>query len=311
MQGQVRPALSFMIEIDRSYAVKNFQLKPSLIKVQERLTYEEADRRLEAGESSLSLLYNITAELEARRFEQGGFRVEKRDAAVQLAPDGELKLVEIDENAPSRALVAELMVLTNRVLAQFTSENKIPIPYRSQAEPDQDKISRISSIPAGPARDYAVRGTLKKSTVSFVPDRHATLGITGYTQATSPIRRYLDLCIQRQVLCFLQHGKNLYSEEQFAKLVAETEEPLRKATAVSRESKRFWLLTYLGKMARSAEPLRGTVVRNDLNTPLMELDHIYTVCFAQTRKKPALGDKFNLRLVSVDPRYDSVRLEEI
>ena len=59
------------------------------------------------------------------------------------------------------------------------------------------------------AFDKAVK-SLKKSKMTLVPSRHAGLGVDCYTQFTSPIRRFTDLVMQRQLLAGIEGSDYLY-----------------------------------------------------------------------------------------------------
>ena len=309
--GQPRPAFSFLCRFDRNYKLLDFEMLPSLVNVRQRLSYEEVDSLLEQNDPRFLVLYNMACSLEAERFEKGGFRVNKRDATVVLGPDGGLELMEIDESAPGRALIGELMVLVNRLLAEFAAQHKLALVYRGQEQPDAAAgAPSLQQLPPGPARDYAIRSHLKKSVSAFEPLPHATLGLQAYAQATSPIRRYTDLLNQRQILHYLCSNKACYSAAELESLCRQLDEPLKTALAVTRESKRFWLLRYLQKMVAKKEKITGTVIRTDLSNPLLEVDKIYLPLFAKFSRKPALGEQIALKVASLDPRYDYVRLEE-
>jgi exoribonuclease-2 len=202
-----------------------------------------------------------------------------------------------------------MMVLANKIMAEFAAHNRIPVMYRGQERPDDEgaDLRQEGQAPAGPAKDFSARTRLKKSSVSFEPQHHAGLGLDAYIQATSPIRRYLDLCHQRQFISFLQHGKPCMNQEEFEAIANELEMPLQAASLASRETKRYWLLRYLEQRPRG-EPLEGTVVRTDLKTPLVELDEVYMTVLVRLPAKAALGQRVTLKVTSVDPHADYVRL---
>ena len=50
---------------------------------------------------------------------------------------------------------------------------------------------------------FARRRTMTASQPSSQPGRHAGLGLDQYVQATSPLRRYLDLVVHQQLRAFL------------------------------------------------------------------------------------------------------------
>jgi exoribonuclease-2 len=311
VEGQPRPAVSLFFQVDHGYRITASRICPSVIRVKRRLTYEQADHMLESGDSELGLIYNIASGCEAKRFEKGGFRVDKRDVNVVLGPDRSMKLVETDENAPSRRLIGELMVLANKTCAEFGIQHGLPLFFRSQEGPGRGLLQQIARVPEGPAADYALRYQLKKSIVAPTPAWHATLGLEAYAQCSSPIRRYSDLCNQRQILHFLRTSQKLYNTTQVSALIQQLEEPLKRATRLSRESKRFWLQQYLKQTLRRGEAIPATVLRTDYQNPLVELDIVFFSSPARVHSKVQPGDRINLRIEAIDPRYDVIRLEEV
>jgi exoribonuclease-2 len=267
------------------------------------------DDLLEAGDPSLLVLHDIAAALEERRIRNGAMRVHKREV-VPFFEDGKVRLLEIEEDSPARLLVSEMMVLANTVMADFAAARGIPVLFRGQERPDDlndDDAGKGAQVPEGPAKDFSARTKLKKSSVSFEPIRHAGLGVDSYIQATSPIRRYMDLCHQRQILSFLKDGRASISHEDFERIAAEVEVPLQEAGLASRETKRYWLLRYLEQRERN-KPIEGTVVRVDLKTPLVELDEVYMTVLVRFPQKVSLGQRVTLRITAIDPHADYVRL---
>jgi exoribonuclease-2 len=307
--GVVRPCLSVLVSLSESLEVLSTQVCGSFIRVARRYTYDEVDDLLEAGDPSLLVLHDIAAALEERRIRNGAMRVHKREV-VPFFEDGKVRLLEIEEDSPARLLVSEMMVLANTVMADFAAARGIPVLFRGQERPDDlndDDAGKGAQVPEGPAKDFSARTKLKKSSVSFEPIRHAGLGVDSYIQATSPIRRYMDLCHQRQILSFLKDGRASISHEDFERIAAEVEVPLQEAGLASRETKRYWLLRYLEQRERN-KPIEGTVVRVDLKTPLVELDEVYMTVLVRFPQKVSLGQRVTLRITAIDPHADYVRL---
>jgi exoribonuclease-2 len=276
------------------------------VKVAKRYTYDQVDELLEQGDASLLLLHDIAAAAEERRLRQGAVRVQKREV-VPFLKDGKVLLQEIHEDSPARLLVSEMMVLANSAMADFAREHNIPVLYRGQERPDDGRDSQTSSAaPEGPAKDFSARTRLKKSSLSFEPEYHAGLGLNAYIQATSPIRRYMDICHQRQLLAFLRTGTPWIARAELEQVVAEVEMPLQAALLASRETKRYWLLRYLEQRGRN-QPIEGTVVRTDLKTPLVELDEVFITVLARLPQKASLGQRVSLRVSSIDAHADYIR----
>lgn len=308
--GKVRPVVSCFFELDQRLQIVKSSLALALIKVTSRLSYDQVDEMLAAEDHDLSLLYNIASQCEQDRIERGAVKVQKGDATVIIGEDQRLSLVEIDEQSPARSLVGEMMVLANGSMARLAAEHGIPLIFRGQPAPDRGR--KIDPrIPEGPARDYALRALLKKSTTGLLPQLHASLGLEAYAQVTSPIRRFADILNQRQLLDWLVYGKPRYAADQLSQLSEQLEEPLNKANQVSRESKRFWMLRYLEEYARTGKSIGGTIIRTDLKNPIVELEDTYLTLPVRTDRQINPGDHVSIRVVSVKPHEDQARLEII
>lgn len=317
-KDEVRPCLSCLFELSPNFEVRTERIVPSIIKVAQRLSYDQVEALLDANSPLATQLYQIAAECEHKRIERGALKVFKRDLLVYVDDAGHCSIREFDEHGPARSLVGEMMILANSLLARYAAEHSLPVVYRRQEGPDDDQLSAESPV-EGPAADYAERSRLKKSTTSLEPGRHASLGLDAYIQGTSPIRRYLDLCNQRQILHHLRSGQPFYSADEMETILAKTDEPLANANALSRGSKRFWLLRYLeqrlqarqdvGKM--KYDQIRGTVLRTDLKNPLIELDEVFLSTIARIPFRVSPGDALTFKIVGVDARGDYLRLEAL
>lgn len=306
LAGAIRPTLSVIVSLTPSFEIISSAITPAFIKVQQRYSYDEVDELLENGDATLLLVHDIAAACEERRIRSGAIRVHKRDA-VPFFENGSVRLLEIDEDAPSRMLVSEMMVLANKIMAEFAAEKRLPVMYRGQERPIEDVVAGTSDTPEGPAKDFSARTKLKKSSVSFEPQYHAGLALNAYIQATSPIRRYIDLCHQRQFVEYMKSGRPWLSREEFEPLASELDLSLQAANLASRETKRYWLLRYLEQRGRG-KPIEGTVVRTDLKSPLVELDEVYITTLVRTQSKVKLGDRLTLKVTAIDPHTDYLRL---
>jgi exoribonuclease-2 len=309
-QGEVRLCISVILQLNSSLEVVHSEVLPSCIRVAQRLSYDDVDRLLEEGDSTLLTLHEIAAACEARRISSGAMRVHKREAVPFKESDGSIRLLEIDEDSPARILVSEMMVLANQVMAEFAAKHHIPVLFRGQERPQDSAPAGQQEAPEGPAKDFSARTKLKKSTVTFEPQWHAGLGLAAYIQATSPIRRYLDLCHQRQFVSYLRSGKPWATRAELEEIFHEVEAHLQAATVASRETRRYWLMRYLEQRER-AKPIVGTVVRLDLKTPLVELDEAYLTIFARVPKGTRIGAQLSFRISSIDPRGDTIRIEAL
>ena len=79
-------------------------------------------------------------------------------------------------------------------------QNNLALPYRGQLKPVLPSEEELAGIPEGYCRNVMVRGRMVRSSITTdAPSPHAALGLSGYVQFTSPIRRYGDLLAHWQI----------------------------------------------------------------------------------------------------------------
>jgi exoribonuclease-2 len=309
VEGKFRPCLSCIFEIDTDYNITAAEIKRTVIKVDERLSYNAADRFLEEGHQVLDVVYQIAARREIQRMEDGAIKVNKREAFVTLGPRRQINLIEMDENSPAHVMIGELMLLVNKTIAEYAMNNGLPMIFRGQEKPEQDMDTVSLGIPDGPAKDFSMRVNLKPSSSSCEPVHHASLALNAYVQATSPIRRYSDLLNQRQIATFIEKGSCALTLEELDSLRPLVDENLRTGMLISRETRRYWLLRYLQQQVKHSNAITGTVVRNDLKFPLVELDVVYFTAIVKTQEVLQLGQRVDLKISAVDPLGDYIKVE--
>ena len=79
-------------------------------------------------------------------------------------------------------------------------QNGLALPYRGQFEPNLPSEEELEHVPAGVCRSVLLRSCMVRGTVTTNgPSPHAGLGLDGYVQFTSPIRRYSDMLAHFQL----------------------------------------------------------------------------------------------------------------
>ncbi|HVA40195.1 MAG TPA: ribonuclease catalytic domain-containing protein, partial [Candidatus Binataceae bacterium] len=222
--GERRPVLSTSVLLGPHGELLDSTISPLNLRIGRRLSYAQADRILggdEAAEdevaSALRRLYEAALELRERRRRAGAILVQRREPKVRVHGD-EIEIEVIDNNnSPSRLLVAEFMVLNNFVAASYAAEHRVPIIYRVQPA-------------AGDAG--AVRARL-----SVYPEYHAGAGLQYYAQLSSPIRRYADLVLQRQLVSALADSSAPpYDADGILAVLANTENAEAEAKELERRA---------------------------------------------------------------------------
>ena len=85
---------------------------------------------------------------------------------------------------------------------------------------------------------------LPPASLESAPRRHAGLGLTAYATLSSPIRRYVDLLNQGQLISFLRDGIPRLNAEALAALLPMVSTRLDAAAQVQRFRPRYWKLLF-------------------------------------------------------------------
>lgn len=311
VEGEERNALSCFITFSRDREIIDYKICRTLICSQKKLSYTEVDKLLSPPVGDIGTLYEIAMSYASLRLSQGGMKIPKRMAKAVFEnkedyPNTSFHLEDYNETTPARELVSEMAILANECFAGYAAENQIPFYYRAQEAADEEKLASLSSVPPGPAQDYVLRTSLKRSFVEMAPAPHATLGVPQYGQVTSPLRRYADLINQRQIAAHLSSKDLPYNTEQLQHVLAEISEQLEWAKNLTRNTHRTWMLRGLKQIKN--EPLMATVIKDDGKRYLVELDKVYIPALLKSSEKLQRGDQVKLEIQNVDPRYDYLKL---
>lgn len=247
---QARPAMRTTAWVDAEGRIERYQISQTSITVQKRLDYDTADRLLAEGgdqtADALRLLSQAAALLLARRRAGGALSFQQREFKIQVTDDGAtISVKPIAVGSPSRALVAEMMILANSLAARFAQEQQIPIIYRVQAPPSE-KPPDVE--PGDPAAFAKLRGLLQPAALSLNPARHSGLGLEAYTQASSPLRRYTDLVIQRQIHAGLAGEPAPYAADELFKVLGTAEATEREIKRLESTVTARWALEYVSRL---------------------------------------------------------------
>ena len=306
--GESRAALSVMARISVSGEVLDWDVAPSVIKSRAALSYEEAERAQgDPAHSWHELVSGLAAVgdiLRLKRERAGAVTIDRPEMAIQIATSGEIE-VGVVTRTPARRTVAELMILCNSLLAEFCKRESLPAAYRSQPTPDLG--DQEPDLEAGPFSWFLTMRRLPPAELSTRPGPHGSLGVPAYLQATSPLRRYPDLVVQRQVSRFLKSGQALYCEEQVASVAQRADVQLREIASIEESRRRYWFLKYLRQQLQkdSSEPdkaLYDAVVldRRPRRPALLELSRFPFRFRSELPEAVLPGEHVVMRLHGVD-----------
>ena len=257
--GEDRPVLTTDVRLSADGALVEASIYPARIPIMRRLDYGQVDRILNSGASAgddaaatVSRLHAAAIQLRQRRRTAGAVLVQRREAKVRVRGD-DVEICVIDNASPARTLVAEFMVLSNFVAARWAAANRIPIIYRVQPQLGGDLASQ-------------------RPRLSLHPEYHAGIGLDFYAQLSSPIRRYADLVLQRQLLGALNHRDNqtpIYTVDELLAVLAGAENAEASGRELERRAKRYWILRYLERHALDG-PILAYVAREGQSAELAD-----------------------------------------
>lgn len=318
IQGEVHCALSFGVCLTEAGAIDDYTIAASLVKPTYRLTYEDVDEMLDLGiqaEPELMAIAHWAKVREQWRASQGAINIHMPETSIRVSQENEESFIDIKvlDDSPSRELVAEMMILAGEVAARYGQANELAMPFRSQPQPELPPDEELMQLPSALVRYSAIRRCMPRSEMGTTPARHATLGLEGYSQVTSPIRRYTDLLAHFQIKAHLRGEPLPFSSDEITELTQGASSGAYEAVLVERQTKRYWALEYLRRQGSAS---LWTVL---LLRWLREGDRLGLVLFEDLglelpmrfERNIELGERLQVRITHSNPRQDIIRMAEV
>jgi exoribonuclease II len=274
-EGGLRPALSLYCIVNReTQEIVATETRAERVFVKNNLRHNTLDEvvteeTLAAGtgeyphKEDIAVLWPFAQALfEKRQQARAGYglrREVQRNTDFNFYVEGEhVTITPRRRGSPLDMIVAELAILANSTWGAFLHDHGVPGIYRSQ---------RAFGAPTGPKRT--------RMQTNAAP--HEGLGVAQYAWSTSPLRRYVDLVNQWQLLACVEHGVAAKLVAPFkpkdADLFAVVQGFDETYTAYADHQRRmeyFWCLRWLQQEMRGEagrEPRRefpASVVKDDL-----------------------------------------------
>lgn len=229
-------ALSFRIQLDEESQIVDCDVFKTSINVK-RLTYAQTEQQKDSSE--LKVFFELARKNKIRREKNGAVTIQMPEVNIFVDKNTKKVTVEPDVKYESNEMVAECMILAGEAVARFAFKNQIPFPFVSQEKPDFP-----DNIPQGWAGNFAKIKCMRKRSVGITPAPHAGLGVSFYSQVTSPLRRYGDLIAHQQLRAFIDK-RHLLGKDEMLERVAAGDAASIAAKKASRFSDTHWKLVYL------------------------------------------------------------------
>ncbi|WP_413677838.1 ribonuclease catalytic domain-containing protein [Prochlorococcus sp. MIT 0916] len=297
-EKEMRESLSLGVIFNEDGSVDSTEIVQSIIKVNFRLNYTEADELIDYApkeEEDLSIISNILQSRKCWRKNSGAMEILESFGKI-IVEDNNPRLKIIDPTL-SRQLISEAMILYGNLISNFTRVNKIPVPYRVQQRIDRVPQDNINNTENKFLYNFILKKTMGKSYYSIKPMPHKSLGLTSYLHATSPIRRYADLLVNYQLKRYLNNN-DLISKEDVEQMTLEINNKGRQNIMRYREDQKYWLIKWFKKNSFKEYNviLLNWVNKYEYICILYFVEyHFSTICNLKSIKNLNIGDSFNVQ----------------
>lgn len=363
-EGVERLTLSCIMDIDEEGQMTDYRLVPSRIKSTARMTYGNVNRILEGDLEMIRrykhlvekfhMMHDCALVLRKRRFAEGSIDFDRDEAKIKVDEQGRPVEVTLRERGEAERIIEDFMVTANVCVASHLLHLDIPSLYRIHEAPMLKKMREFSKL--AQILGYKLKGSLadihpmqlQKCLEAFKEEEsypvistmmlrcmqkakydshcvgHFGLALREYTHFTSPIRRYPDLIVHRQLrkYCFIGmvDAERIKEDEELMELLGEeTSYTERKAVDAEREvedmkkaefmstriGQRFngviSAITKFGFYVELPNTIEGLVHVQDLPDDYYEYDaESYCLRGERSGKVYRIGQSVSVRVVSAD-----------
>ena len=242
-----RACLTVEIILDNKGIKQSHKFFQSVIKSAKRLTYEEVEEVITNKHSIynfdksilnvINSLYKVYNLLEIQREKRGALNLNLPEKVISFDDSGWPKNVNTIYGITSNKIIEELMILANVAAAEEINKTTINSVYRVHEPPSQEKykilidligkplaniligkvphpllMNRILKQSVGTPEQEMINQSILRSQSQARYDNentsHFGLALKNYVHFTSPIRRYADLLIHRQIINIIKKNKD-------------------------------------------------------------------------------------------------------
>lgn len=241
--GVDRLAVSVFMAVDTRGDIHETRFERTRVRSRRRLAYEEVQASLDGGralgdgiDDALRTLDDLARQLRRRRDERGSLDLDLPEARVVLDADGAPLDIQKVDRLEAHRLIEDWMIAANEAVARACQARGLPALYRVHEPPVRErteelrdfllrlghKLPRRKTLAPADLQHLlqVVRGRPEEHLVSTVVLRslqrarydganlgHFGLASRAYLHFTSPIRRYPDLVVHREVVRTLVRGE--------------------------------------------------------------------------------------------------------
>ena len=305
VKGFKRLAISLFADFDRDWNLNYYRFIPTIVRIEKQLTYDQVNA-VYVDDPILSPLYRLSQALRQKRAANSALLIPLPEIHFGFQNNSGLHVSLIEQDTPARVMVSECMILYNWLAAKFASEKALPILYRSQKPPQEilfdDESKYIYYV-------FQQRRKLYPLSINTIPQPHSGLGVDVYTNATSPLRRYMDLLVQRQIHSDMLKEKPIYTESRLKELSMLIQQTLKDIDLMKRNRIRYWILKYLaGRISDSFNAIVFQKLKYKYLIILTDFLFVADLPIGSSLELSA-GEEINVVVKKSDPRDDILILE--
>lgn len=226
-----RLAASVLMSFNLKGNLTSYEIKRSIIQSDTRFTYKKAkqilDRKLESPhKETLFLMKELCLLLQKKRNERGSIDFSMNEVVLKVGKDGIPTGVEIVEYDITHQIVEEFMLKANEIVATHLTKLNIETPFRIHEKPTDSNLEAFYEMARSfgfklnpkpkkeelqklfteakntPYMEQLCIAFIRSMKLAFYSENnvgHYGLCLEHYCHFTSPIRRYSDLIVHRQL----------------------------------------------------------------------------------------------------------------
>lgn len=272
-------------------------IERGLIAVSENLDYARAEDLLREQPQTWGRLEALAGALQARRVANGAVLSARQEVAINPSDPARVTLRRKERHGGVHRVIEELAIAYNEAIGSYCQKHGLPAFYRVQ--------HRRKSTPEAPAPGQPVYLPPARYSLKGAP--HAGLGCERYIHATSPLRRFPDLVMQRQVIEHVLTGRATFADRaQLEGWLGQAEVRQSAYDEAERRIDDHWARVYLSQ--NPALDLAAVVRRNDAAGARAWLEDVLLLASADLPPNLEPGDRFTARLDAVDLDRGTVRV---
>ncbi|MGC8733983.1 MAG: RNB domain-containing ribonuclease, partial [bacterium] len=211
IKNSIKPVIIFRLLFSKDLDLIDFDFDFKLIKIKENYSYDLANKYEVFYQYNIQkIAYNLLN----KRLKNGSIFLN----IPKLKLDKNLKQIKpVYFLNNYRFIIQELMIITNYIASKIATKYNIPFIYLTNNTQINEKIK--GKIINNPLEIYNITRNIEISLYSIDKKNHNLIGYESYTHITSPIRRFIDIINQRQILSLFYDTDPYYDNQELKEFI--------------------------------------------------------------------------------------------